>query len=225
MSSTNFTDAKDRIREERKRLGLRQEDAAKKCGLSRSMWVRYENGQSVLDGAALRAFGELGADTNYIINGIKNSLGEIEVKPNRLYEERRRLNYSVQEISDLVDVSELQWENYEKNGGSIDQSIINKLIAEGIDIKYLVGERDFADPTILSGKSYFQLEGTELKLYSMAHAAEWVDEAEEQNAPFKLHPALKEMLRSAVSLHGLSRAGLFRLIDTLHLVEIEKSKE
>ena len=69
MISTNLIEAKDRIREERKRLGLRQEDAAEKCGLSRSMWIRYERGQSVLDGVALRAFGAIGADTAYILTG------------------------------------------------------------------------------------------------------------------------------------------------------------
>lgn len=73
MDSTNFTEAKDRIREERKRLGLRQEDAAEKCGLSRSMWIRYEKGQSVLDGEALRKFIAIGADGAYILGGVRGT--------------------------------------------------------------------------------------------------------------------------------------------------------
>ena len=73
MVSTNLTEAKDRIREERKRLGLRQEDAAERCGLSRSMWIRYEKGQSVLDGEALRRFIAIGADGQYSLSGIKSS--------------------------------------------------------------------------------------------------------------------------------------------------------
>ena len=72
MNSSISLEPKDRIREERKRLGLRQEDAAEKCSLSRSMWIRYENGQSVMDGAALRAFTALGADAGYILNGIRS---------------------------------------------------------------------------------------------------------------------------------------------------------
>lgn len=73
MNATIITEAKDRIREERKRLGLRQEDAAEKCGLSRSMWIRYEKGQSVLDGEALRRFIAIGADGAYILGGVRGT--------------------------------------------------------------------------------------------------------------------------------------------------------
>lgn len=73
MNDTFLSEAKDRIREERKRLKLRQEDAAEKCGIKRQQWIRYEKGQSVLDGEALRRFIALGADGQYILSGIKSS--------------------------------------------------------------------------------------------------------------------------------------------------------
>jgi transcriptional regulator with XRE-family HTH domain len=76
MNSTFLTNAKDRIREERKRLGLRQEDAAIKCGVKRQQWNRYENGLSVLDGSALRAFTALGADATYILSGVRSTTAE-----------------------------------------------------------------------------------------------------------------------------------------------------
>ena len=68
-----------RIREERKKLGLTQAQAAEKCGVKVQQWNRYENNKSVLDGAALRAFISIGADGQYILSGQRTSIDGTEV--------------------------------------------------------------------------------------------------------------------------------------------------
>lgn len=73
MNATILEGQKDRVREERKRLGLTQQEAADKCGVSRSQWMRYERGENLLDGAPARAFVLLGADGEYIVAGKRAS--------------------------------------------------------------------------------------------------------------------------------------------------------
>lgn len=68
-----------RIREERKKLGLTQAQAAEKCGVKVQQWNRYENNKSVLDGAPLRAFISIGADGQYILSGQRTSIDGTEV--------------------------------------------------------------------------------------------------------------------------------------------------
>lgn len=60
-----------RIKEERLRLGLTQEEVAEKCGIRRQQWIRYEKGTSDLDGKVLRNFISLGADATYILTGLR----------------------------------------------------------------------------------------------------------------------------------------------------------
>ena len=62
-----------RIRDERKRLGLTQAQAAAECGVTRGQWVRYENGENKFEGSVLKAFISIGADGQYILSGIKSS--------------------------------------------------------------------------------------------------------------------------------------------------------
>ena len=70
-----------RVREERKRLRLTQQDAADTCGVHRVQWGRYERGEQGFDGEPLRKFGELGASISYILTGEKANavaIGEIK---------------------------------------------------------------------------------------------------------------------------------------------------
>lgn len=62
-----------RIKEERKRLKLIQQDVATRCGVHRVQWGRYERGEQNMSAKVLAKFGELGADTGYILTG-KRSL-------------------------------------------------------------------------------------------------------------------------------------------------------
>jgi len=65
-----------RVREERKRLGLSQAEAAQLCGVVRETWGKYERGVFELGGAALRAFVEAGADADYIVTGFRSQVFE-----------------------------------------------------------------------------------------------------------------------------------------------------
>ena len=68
-----------RIRDERKRLGLTQAQAAAECGVTRGQWVRYENGENKFEGSVLKAFISIGADGQYILSGQYTSVEGTEV--------------------------------------------------------------------------------------------------------------------------------------------------
>ncbi len=70
----------DRIREERKRLGLSQAQAAHLCGVVRETWGKYERGVFELGGAALRAFVDAGADADYVVTGLRSQAFEASIK-------------------------------------------------------------------------------------------------------------------------------------------------
>lgn len=69
----------DRVREERKRLGLSQAEVAQLCGVVRETWGKYERGVFELGGAALRAFVEAGADADYIVTGLRSQVFESSI--------------------------------------------------------------------------------------------------------------------------------------------------
>lgn len=58
-----------RLKEERERLGLSQQEAADKIGIRREMWGRYERGQASPGGDALTAFQLAGGDLIYVLTG------------------------------------------------------------------------------------------------------------------------------------------------------------
>lgn len=140
----------------------------------------------------------------------------------RLKHERTRLNFTQEEMAEKCGISRVQWGKYEREIVTPSKKVLTKLEDLGVDIAYLVSAKssrqnfDYGDYSF-SG-DYNQLQGSEKKLFAIAHASEWVDEAEEQNAPVKLHPALKEKIRTSASMHGLSRAGVFNLIDLISAI-------
>lgn len=86
MNRTFLNSKPERVKEERKRLGLTQEEAAEKCGIRRQQWIRYEKGTSEFDGEALRNFGEAGASISYILTGERSnvtSVGHIGIDKNK----------------------------------------------------------------------------------------------------------------------------------------------
>lgn len=97
MNRTFLNSKPERIKEERKRLGLTQEEAAEKCGIRRQQWIRYEKGTSEFDGEALRNFGEAGASISYILTGERSNVTPVGhiVSPN---------NDKVDDESELVNL-------------------------------------------------------------------------------------------------------------------------
>ncbi|HIA7190862.1 TPA: helix-turn-helix domain-containing protein [Escherichia coli] len=58
-----------RLKAERKRLSLKQADAATLCGVSRETWGKYERGVMVPGGDVLLSFALNGANVQYILTG------------------------------------------------------------------------------------------------------------------------------------------------------------
>ena len=60
------SDFSNRLKDERKRLGLTQAEIAEKCGISTRMWVKYEQGLSMPGGEVLMALSRLGVNVAYL---------------------------------------------------------------------------------------------------------------------------------------------------------------
>lgn len=62
-----------RLKLERQRLSLKQNEAAQACGVSREMWGKYERGVAVPGGDVLVAFALAGANVQFILTGMSPS--------------------------------------------------------------------------------------------------------------------------------------------------------
>lgn len=61
-----------RVKEERMRLSLTQQQCADACGVSRVQWGKYERDVNGLDGEVLKRFIAIGADGAYILGGVRS---------------------------------------------------------------------------------------------------------------------------------------------------------
>jgi transcriptional regulator with XRE-family HTH domain len=69
-----FSPCAERLKTERERLNLNQEQAADLCEVSREMWSKYERGKAIPGGGVLLMFSANGADINYILTGQRTHL-------------------------------------------------------------------------------------------------------------------------------------------------------
>ena len=60
-----------RLKDERKRLGMSQEEVAKKVSIHRETWSRYENDKITPGSTILLHAAKLGFDINYIMTGVR----------------------------------------------------------------------------------------------------------------------------------------------------------
>lgn len=60
-----------RLKEERKRLGMSQEEVAKKVSVHRETWSRYENDKITPGSTILLYAAKLGFDINYVMTGMR----------------------------------------------------------------------------------------------------------------------------------------------------------
>ncbi len=67
----------DRIKEERERLGFKQDDFAEKGGVSRRSQVMYEQNKTDASAGYFTKIAELGADVNYILTGVRVATGKL----------------------------------------------------------------------------------------------------------------------------------------------------
>lgn len=61
----------DRLKFERKRLGLTQDGLAQRAGVNRTAQVRYEKGESFPDAKYLAAVAPLGVDVQFVVTGVR----------------------------------------------------------------------------------------------------------------------------------------------------------
>lgn len=58
-----------RLKSERKRLALTQAEMAKRCGISREIWCRYEQGSGLPGSEVLQAFLKAGGNVHFVLSG------------------------------------------------------------------------------------------------------------------------------------------------------------
>lgn len=62
----------NRLKEERKKLGLTQAQAAEKCGVSMRMWGDYERGKYFPRNENLIGIEKIGIDVHYVMHGSRS---------------------------------------------------------------------------------------------------------------------------------------------------------
>lgn len=78
-----------RLRETRKTLGLKQDEMAAVCGVSREMWGKYERGAAMPGAEVLGALATHGADVRYVLTGEREGTKPVALTA----EERLMLEY------------------------------------------------------------------------------------------------------------------------------------
>jgi len=79
----------ERLREERKRLGLNQDGFAALGGVQRTAQINYEKGERNPDAAYLSAIAAAGVDVTYILTGVRTSAA-LEADETALLDNYRR---------------------------------------------------------------------------------------------------------------------------------------
>jgi transcriptional regulator with XRE-family HTH domain len=74
MKDDKYVSLGERVKAERVRLNLTQQEVAERCEVTRVQWGRYERGLSDFSGRVLKAFVAIGADEGYITFGIKTDV-------------------------------------------------------------------------------------------------------------------------------------------------------
>ncbi|HEZ4471033.1 TPA: helix-turn-helix transcriptional regulator [Neisseria meningitidis] len=74
----------NRLKVERKKLGLTQSQLAEKCGITREMWGKYERGQFLPNCEIIFSFCALGADVNFLFTGNRPSENSNELSKDEL---------------------------------------------------------------------------------------------------------------------------------------------
>ena len=62
----------NRLKVERKKLGLTQSQLAEKCGITREMWGKYERGVALAGSEVLFSLSEIGVDIGFLFSGVRS---------------------------------------------------------------------------------------------------------------------------------------------------------
>lgn len=67
------SDFSKRLKEERKKFGWTQAQAAEKCGISREMWGMYERGEYLPRSETLLSIKKAGINIDYVMHGVRHT--------------------------------------------------------------------------------------------------------------------------------------------------------
>ncbi|MFV2030766.1 helix-turn-helix domain-containing protein [Neisseria sp. S1] len=97
MRNSSFSG--NRLKEERKKLGLTQAQAAEKCGVSGRMWGDYERGISQPKTELFFQFEKAGIDVQYVMHGRRDETAAMPSE--KLSKEEQELLDLFRQASDL----------------------------------------------------------------------------------------------------------------------------
>lgn len=89
----------NRLKEERKKLGLTQAQAAEKCGISMRMWGDYERGKYFPRNENLIGIEKIGIDVQYVMHGRRDETAAMPSE--KLSQEEQELLALFRQASDL----------------------------------------------------------------------------------------------------------------------------
>ena len=69
----NISHFGNRLKEERKKFGWTQAQAAEKCGISREMWGMYERGEYLPRSETLLSIKKAGINIDYVMHGVRHT--------------------------------------------------------------------------------------------------------------------------------------------------------
>ncbi|PZP65500.1 MAG: transcriptional regulator [Delftia acidovorans] len=134
-----------RLREERKRLGLSQEAFASLGGVSKNTQSNYETGANLPDVGYLNTIRGFGVDSGYVLTGIRTfDPSAIEhAQPAatlaaRLVQERKRLELTVGQLAAKSGVDRLALLKFEEGEFAPDAKALQQLHAVGVDVGYVL---------------------------------------------------------------------------------------
>ena len=97
----NSSDFGNRLKTERKKLGLTQAQAAEKCGVSARMWGDYERNISQTKAEQLFLFKNAGIDIDYVMTGKNNNVETFRQPENSLSNKELELLALFRQASEL----------------------------------------------------------------------------------------------------------------------------
>lgn len=93
---TNFN---ERLKEERKRLGLNQTDFAALANVGQIAQVNYENGKRNPDSKYLQAIAKAGVDVQYILTGIRSQQATNVTPPNYVDLNKKKIDKLMENLT------------------------------------------------------------------------------------------------------------------------------
>lgn len=136
----------NRLREERKRLGLTLEELGAAGGVKQNAQGQYERGERSPTAEYLTLVMQAGIDVMYVLSGLREDRvpeGSLDIDNQgqsiglRLMRERARLGLPENAMADACGVSVRSYCRFERDG-EMPSSVLQRLAQAGVDVQYLL---------------------------------------------------------------------------------------